>query len=387
MNGTGIIIHTNLGRSPLSEEAISAMNEVARGYSTLEYDVEKGRRGSRHNLVKDLLIAITGAEDALVTNNNASALLLSLSAFSKRKEVIVSRGQLVEIGGSFRIPDVCKVSGAKMVEVGTTNRTRLSDYQKTISPKTGALLRVHPSNFRVIGFTEEVKLEELVELGLEHNLPIIDDLGSGALTDIADYSSLPSEPLVQKSVSAGMSVVTFSGDKLLGGPQAGIAVGKKEYINKMRKHPLMRAVRPDKLTFAALEVTLKQYLVTKGMDEKLPIWKMMSISNHELENFGETVIKNISSVIQKKDLRVAIKESEAHTGGGSMPEEVLPSRALVIEGKGRSLNRLQKKLRLGKPSVIGYLKDDGFWLDLRTLVIESLDEICSTLNNTLEDIK
>ncbi|HEB84370.1 MAG TPA: L-seryl-tRNA(Sec) selenium transferase, partial [Bacteroidetes bacterium] len=235
INGTGIIIHTNLGRAPLGEEAIAAMAEAARGYSTLEFDLPRGRRGSRHTLVQPLLTALTGAEDALVANNNAAALLLALDALSKRKEVIVSRGQLVEIGGSFRIPDICRASGARLREVGTTNRTRLSDYEEAVGARSGVLLRVHPSNYRIIGFTGEVSLAQLVQLGRTRSLPVVDDLGSGALLDISRRAVLPAEPLVAESVAAGATVVTFSGDKLLGGPQAGIAVGQHDAIERMRR--------------------------------------------------------------------------------------------------------------------------------------------------------
>ncbi|MBZ0263835.1 L-seryl-tRNA(Sec) selenium transferase, partial [bacterium] len=236
INGTGIIIHTNLGRSPLSEEAIQAMVQAARGYSSLEYDIEEGKRGSRHSLVQHLLVTLTHAEDALVTNNNASALLLALMALAYKKEVIVSRGQLVEIGGSFRIPEICKAGGVKLVEVGTTNRTRIEDYRNAVTNKTALLLRVHTSNFRVIGFTEEVKLSELIALGEEIDVPIVDDLGSGALVDPGLVAALRGEPLVHDSIQAGADVITLSGDKLLGGPQAGIAVGKEKAISRMRKH-------------------------------------------------------------------------------------------------------------------------------------------------------
>jgi L-seryl-tRNA(Ser) seleniumtransferase len=384
INGTGVVIHTNLGRSPLSEAAIMEMNAVARGYSTLEYDLDRGRRGSRHNLVRESLLALTGAEDALVTNNNASALLLALMTLAKRKEVVVSRGQLVEIGGSFRIPDICKVSGAKLVEVGTTNRTRKADYRNAISAKTGILLRVHPSNFRVIGFTEETGLADLVSLGKEFEIPVVDDLGSGALVDVSGNSALPPEQLVRESVDAGVDVVTFSGDKLLGGPQAGIAVGKSATIAKMRKHPLMRAIRPDKLTFAALSATLRDYL-TGSHQQNLPVWRMFEMSVSELEEWLKPVCKGVESAATAQKLNVSIQPSTSYAGGGSLPEEELPSRALVFTGSQGRLKSLQTALRLADVPVIGYLKDGGFHLDARTLSIESRDEVIGLLRAGLED--
>ncbi len=385
LNGTGIIVHTNLGRAPISEAAIEAMNAVARGYSTLEYDLDRGRRGSRHNLVREHLLALTGAEDALVANNNASALLLALTTLAKRKEVLVSRGQLVEIGGSFRIPDICRVSGAKLVEVGTTNRTRLADYERAISAKTGVLLRVHPSNFRVVGFTEEVQLDDLVKLGQKHNLPVVDDLGSGALANVSSVTRLPHESLVSESVGAGADVVTFSGDKLLGGPQAGLAVGNSAYIGKMRKHPLMRAVRPDKLTFAALTATLQQYLTSDHI-EQLPIWRMFSLGVIELEACLGPVYKAIKAAANNAGLELEIGQSVSYAGGGSLPEEEMPSRALIFSGTQRRLKDFQDGLRLADVPLIGYLKDKRFHLDARTLSIESPDEITTLLIAGLEEL-
>ena len=384
LNGTGVIIHTNLGRAPLSEAAIVEMNAVASGYSTLEYDLERGRRGSRHNLVREMLLALTGAEDALVTNNNASAVLLALTTLAKRKEVIVSRGQLVEIGGSFRIPDICKVSGAKLHEVGTTNRTRLSDFSEAISSKTGLLLRVHPSNFRVIGFTEDTSLDQLVALGAEHGVPVVDDLGSGALDDVSALAGLPPEALVRDSVDAGADVVTLSGDKLLGGPQAGITVGKATTIEKMRKHPLMRAVRPDKLTFAALSATLREYL-TGTHKQNLPVWEMLGKSVANLESWLQPVLDSVAPVTRSCKLNVSIQPSTSYVGGGSLPEEELPSCAIVFTGSQGRLKTLQTALRLADVPLIGYLKDGGFHLDARTLSIESRDEVIKLLSAGLED--
>lgn len=387
VNGTGIIVHTNLGRAPLGDAAIDAMVEAARGYSTLEYDLPKGRRGSRHHLVRELLLALTGAEDALVANNNAAALLLALTALARRKQVVVSRGQLVEIGGSFRIPDICRVSGAKMVEVGTTNRTRLSDFEEAVSERTGVLLRVHPSNFRVVGFTEEATLEQLVRLGAERGIPVVDDLGSGALLDISKHTPLAKEPLVAESVAAGASVVTFSGDKLLGGPQAGIAVGRKAEIAKMRKHPLMRAVRPDKLTFAALDATLRAYLVPRRALDELPVWRMLAISIADLEAWGSPLLKAVASAAKKAGFEVDLAPSQACSGGGSLPEEQLPSVALRFRGSPRAMTSLQKALRLGEPGIIGYLRENALWFDLRTMVIEEPEGIVEGLLKALDPSK
>jgi L-seryl-tRNA(Ser) seleniumtransferase len=375
VNGTGIVVHTNLGRSPLCESAIEAITNIARGYSTLEFDIESGKRGHRHSLVKELLLRLTGAEDALVTNNNASAVMLALTALAKGSEVLVSRGQLVEIGGSFRIPEVCELSGAKMVEVGTTNRTHLKDYKKAITENSGAILRVHTSNFRVIGFTKEVSLEELVELGKEKNLPVIDDLGSGLLKKVDDKSPMAKEAVVKDSVKAGVSVVTFSGDKLVGGPQAGIAVGRREVIEKMRSHPLMRAVRPDKLTFAALDATLRNYLIPENVNQDIPIWRMFNETSFSLSKYGDPIVVSIKDDLKKHGMNVAISESVAYAGGGSLPEEKLQSSAIKIDGEGLTLSQLQKNLRMGEPAVISYLKDGSLWLDLRTLVLESKEEL------------
>ncbi len=381
INGTGIVVHTNLGRSPLCDSAIEAITNVARGYSTLEFDIESGRRGHRHSLVKELLLRLTGAEDALVTNNNASAVMLALTALAKDHEVLVSRGQLVEIGGSFRIPEVCELSGAKMVEVGTTNRTHLKDYKKAINENSGAILRVHTSNFRVIGFTKEVSLEDLVKLGAENNIPVIDDLGSGVLKDVDQNSPMAKEAVVKDSVEAGVSVVTFSGDKLVGGPQAGIAVGKRDIIEKMRSHPLMRAVRPDKLTFAALDATLRNYLIPEKVDTEIPIWRMFSETPYSLSKFGDPIVVSLKDDLKKRGMNVAISESVSYAGGGSLPEEKLPSSAIKIDGDGLTLSQLQRHLRMGEPAVISYLKDGALWLDLRTLVLESKDEIIELIRS------
>ncbi len=383
INGSGIVIHTNLGRAPLSRDAIDAVVDAAKSYSTLEFDLEKGRRGSRNELVRNLLITLTGAEDALVVNNNAAALLLTLTTLSKRKEVVVSRGELVEIGGSFRIPDVCRAGGAKLHEVGTTNRTRLADYADAISSRTGMLLAVHTSNFKIVGFTESTKLEELVKLGNEHEVPVVDDLGSGALLDIGSISDLPSEPLIRQRVDAGADVITFSGDKLLGGPQAGIAVGKAKWIAKMRKHPMMRALRPDKMTFAALEATLKAYLAPASISLELPIWKMLSADTNTLRTHGNSIIE----AIQNNSLfEIGLGESLSYAGGGSLPDEELQSLAIQFKGPQRKLEKLQSVLRGGDPPLIGYIQDGAFNIDLRTVLLEDGAELVSLINLGIQAI-
>ncbi len=332
INATGVIIHTNLGRSLLSDEATAAMAVIAQHYSTLEYDLPKGARGSRSVHAETLLTRLTGAEAALVVNNAACALLLALTALAKNKEVIVSRGQLVEIGGGFRVPDVMKQSGAKLVEVGTTNRTHPHDISDAVSPKTAAILRAHHSNFKIIGFTTEPTLDELTAIARQHSLPVIDDLGSGAMLDTATFG-LAHEPTVQESVKGGAGLVIFSGDKLLGGPQAGIIVGQKPLVDKLKKHPLARAVRADKLILAALSATLLHYLKDEAT-RKIPIWRMIAMPLSEIETrarrwaaaWGGTVIDGQSTV-----------------GGGSLPGEMLPTKlaAVSVTSPNKFLARLR----------------------------------------------
>ena len=281
INATGVVLHTNLGRAPLSEETIAAMDTISRGYNNLEFDLESGERGSRHTHIEPLLCRLTGAEAGLVVNNNASAVLLGLTALAKRKEVIVSRGQAVEIGGGFRIPEVMRQSGAKLVEVGTTNCTYIRDYEQAITPRTAALLRVHSSNFQVVGFTQMVTLEEMVALAKQHNIPVLDDLGSGCPLDTAQFGLSP-EPTIQESIAKGVDLAFFSGDKLLGGPQAGIIVGKKIYIDKLKKHPLVRAMRVDKTRLAGLAATLIHYLKGEALT-KIPVWQMISLPFPEID--------------------------------------------------------------------------------------------------------
>jgi L-seryl-tRNA(Ser) seleniumtransferase len=350
INATGVVLHTNLGRAPLSAAAAAAAAEVAAGYSNLELDLESGRRGSRHDLVSDLLRRVTGAEAALVVNNNAAAVLLTLTALARRREVVVSRGQLVEIGGAFRMPDVMRQSGARMVEVGTTNRTRVGDYEAAVGPRTAALLHVHTSNFRLSGFTESTPLAEMAEVARRHRLLLLDDLGSGALDPIAD------EPLVADSVAV-CDVVTFSGDKLLGGPQAGIVLGRAEAIQRLARHPLARAVRVDKMTLAALEVTLRQRL----LGERSPVARMLAAGPEELRRRAAQLMVRL----REREVACRLEPGASAAGGGSLPERDLPTWLLVIEGPA---SRLAAALRRGEPPVLARVENDRCCVDPRTLL-------------------
>jgi len=364
INGTGVVIHTNLGRAPLSGDALNAIRRVAEGYSDLEYDLAEGERGSRHSHVEGLLRQLTGAEAAMVVNNNASAMLLALSSLATGREVIVSRGEAVEIGGGFRVPDVLRQSGATLVEVGTTNRTYPRDFENAITPQTAAFLSVHASNFKVVGFTNAPELADLVTLAHQHELLLLHDLGSGCLLDTADYG-MAHEPTPQESISAGSDVALFSGDKLLGGPQAGIAVGKAEVIQRMARHPLARAVRIDKLSLAALTATLVHYLKGEAT-EKVPVWAMIASTNEELQErsaiWARTVGKRGTSV-----------EGESTVGGGSLPGETLPTWLLALDSEGipGGATELARRLRQGTPSVVARVQDEKVMLDPRTV---SLDE-------------
>ncbi|HKA48926.1 MAG TPA: L-seryl-tRNA(Sec) selenium transferase [Candidatus Dormibacteraeota bacterium] len=357
INGTGVVLHTNLGRAPLSREAAAAAADVAAGYSNLELDLESGRRGDRSSLVTPLLTRLTGAEAALVVNNNAAAVLLMLSALASRREVVVSRGQQVEIGGSFRMPDVMRLSGARMVEVGTTNRTRAADYEAAIGERTAALLRVHTSNFRVAGFTESTSLAEMAAVARRHEVRLLDDLGSGAFEELFD------EPAVGDSVALA-DVVTFSGDKLLGGPQAGIALGRAGPIQQMAKHPLARAVRVDKMTLAALEVTLRQRL----LGEPLPVNRMLTVSADELRRrAGYLQVRLAERGIECE--RIA---GVSAAGGGSLPGHELPTILLALPGHA---SRLAAALRRGHPPVLARIEHDRCCIDLRTVLRGQDDQL------------
>ena len=353
INASGVILHTNLGRAPLSQAALTQMESVARGYSTLEYDLSTGERGSRAVHAESRLTRLTGAEAALVVNNNAAAVLLILSALAQRKGVLISRSQLVEIGGGFRVPDVMKQSGAKLIEVGTTNRTHLKDYKEAIDDKTALILRAHHSNFKIIGFTTEPSLAELCSLGL----PVVDDLGSGALLDTAAFG-LGHEPMVQESLKAGAALVAFSGDKLLGGPQAGLIVGQAELIAKLKKHPLARAIRADKLCLAALSATLLHYLRDEATRE-IPIWRMITLPLGEIEKRAQAWAAQFGAA-------ASVVDGESTVGGGSLPEESLPTKLVALSVK--SPNVFAAQLRAADPPIIARVVENKVALDPRTVL-------------------
>ncbi len=382
LNGTGVVIHTNMGRSVLAQEAVQAVHQAIVGYSNLELDLDTGGRGSRQDLVEDLLCHITGAEAAMVVNNNAAAVLLILDALCKNGEVIVSRGQLVEIGGSFRIPEVMERSGATLREVGTTNRTHIEDYENAITDNTVALMRVHTSNYRIVGFHKDVALPELVALGKERNLPVIEDLGSGSLLDLSPYG-LPDEPTVQDIVQGGAHVVSFSGDKVLGGPQAGIIVGKKELIARMRKNPLHRALRCDKCTLAALEATLRIYTEPEKARTTIPTLRMITASRQELTPKAE----NLSQLLTEKfatHIHVTLRDAVSRVGGGSFPERDLPTTLVCIQPKNMSAITLKNALLTTEPPLIGRLEEDAFCLDVRTLHDSEFPQILHVLSCVLQ---
>ena len=366
INGTGVIINTNLGRSPLSQEALQAVQRVAGGYTNLEYELEAGERGSRHSHVSALLCELTGAEAALVTNNNAAAVLLALSTLAAGREVIISRGQLVEIGGGFRVPDVMSQSGCKLIEVGTTNRTRLSDYEAAITERTALLLTVHPSNFHIVGFTESTPVESLAELAHQHGLLLMDDLGSGCLL-ASEHYGLGHEPMPQESIAAGADVVCFSGDKLLGGPQAGILVGKTAVLQHISKHPLMRAMRIDKMTLAALEATLRHYQREEA-ETHIPIWLMIAASPGSIAGRAASWV----SRLQKYGIPARMQRGESTVGGGSLPGETLPTTLLALDAGNvsMSLDELAKRLRLRNSPLIVRILRDALLVDPRTVLEE-----------------
>lgn len=382
INATGIIVHTGLGRSLLAESVAQRMVEAAAYHCALEVDVETGERGSRDADLSHLLCRITGAEAGTVVNNNAAAVLLALNTLADGREVVVSRGQLVEIGGSFRIPDVMAKSGAKLVEVGTTNKTRLEDYRHATTESTSALLRVHTSNFRIVGFTEETSLSDLVALGSELNLPVMDDLGSGALMDLAVYG-LGSEPLVQQSVQAGAHVVTFSGDKLLGGPQAGLIVGKEEWIRKIRKNPLYRAMRVDKLTLAALDATLRLYLEPDKALREIPTLRAITRPAEEVQRQANTLRRQLRGLPHLRNLEVRADYSQV--GGGSLPTERIPTWLVTLQPETGSLQQFARRLRLSTPSVFCRIQDDRLCLDMRTVRPEELKELSQILREAVVD--
>ena len=373
INATGVILHTNLGRAPLSQAALAAMRDAAENYSTLEYDLQKGQRGSRLIHAESVLQKLTGAQAALVVNNNASALLLTLSALANKKRVVISRTQLVEIGGGFRVPDVMKQSGARLVEVGTTNKVRLSDYEEALEEPTALVMRAHRSNFKIVGFTEEPELGEIAELAHHANVPVVDDLGSGALLDTAKYG-LAHEPTVQESLAAGVDLVCFSGDKLLGGPQAGIIVGRKDLLDKIKKHPLARAVRADKTCLAGITATLLHYLKDEA-EREIPIWHMMSLTLEQLKLRAEAW----RDVLGQGE----VVRSESTVGGGSLPEECISTYVLSLNVK--SPATFLKKLREANPPVIARTEKDRVLLDPRTVLDD--DGLLQTLKQVFGDYR
>lgn len=379
VNGTGIVIHTNLGRSLLPTQLKDNIWDVASHYSTLEYDVEKGERGSRYFHIEELLCELSGAEAALVVNNNAAAVLLVLSTIAKGKEVVVSRGQLIEIGGSFRIPEVMMQSGAILREVGTTNKTHDYDYINAISENTALLLKVHTSNYKIIGFTEEVSSSRLVEIGLKFNIPIMEDLGSGVMVDLRKYG-LEYEPTVQDCIKAGVDIVTFSGDKLLGGPQAGIIVGKKKYIDLMKKNPLTRALRVDKLCLSSLEAILRIYRDSDPV-EIIPTLKMLTTKEKDLYN-SAIELKNMISEIP--GIKSEIIKLNSLAGGGSLPQERFPSYGVTITVEGLSANGLEKKLRQNIIPIIARIISDTVTVDVRTLFYDDYRIIVDALKHIVE---
>ncbi|MGI6728475.1 MAG: L-seryl-tRNA(Sec) selenium transferase [Anaerovoracaceae bacterium] len=381
INATGTILHTNLGRARLSAETCKNVTEAAENYSTLEYDLKQGVRGSRHDHIEKVITKITGTEAAMAVNNNAAAVLLCLSALAKDKDVIVSRGELVEIGGSFRIPEIMELGGAHLVEVGTTNKTKIADYRNAfVEGQTGILLKVHTSNYKIMGFTAEATLQELVELGREVKLPVVYDMGSGLMVNLQEYGV--DEPNVFDSLKAGVDIIMFSGDKLLGGPQAGIIAGKKEYIDKMRKHPLARVVRLDKMTIAALEATFKEYLDTERAKDNIPVLSMITISIDEMRN---KAIELAERIRRRTDaFYVDVVKSEGQIGGGSTPNLFLPGYAVAIKGKAVSLDRIDRDLRGYNIPIIVRINQDRILIDMRTVSREELDIVEEALTRCAE---
>lgn len=376
INGTGTVLHTNLGRSLISEKIKDEIWTAASRYSNLEYDLEKGERGSRYVHLTDMIKRLTGAEDVLVVNNNAAAVMLVLSTMAKGGEAIVSRGELVEVGGSFRIPSVMALSGADLVEIGATNKTHLKDYEEAITENTRALMKVHTSNYRIMGFTETISVAELVELGKKYDLPVIEDLGSGVFIDLSKYG-LEYEPTVLDSINRGADIVTFSGDKMLGGAQAGIIVGKKKYISAMKKNQLTRALRVDKLTICALEATLRMYLDEEEAVKNIPTLNMITMPMEELERKANLLYAEIEKL--NLDADVHIEECLSQVGGGSMPLETMKSRGIAITPNNMNVSTLERKLRLSDSHIIARVYDNKYVLDVRTIFEDEFVDLANEL--------
>ena len=380
INATGIVLHTNLGRAVLSEKALENIAKIGRGYSNLEYDLETGKRGKRHSHTKRLLRLITGAEDALIVNNNAAAVLLCLNTMAKDREVIVSRGELVEIGGSFRVPDVMAASNAVLREVGTTNKTHLHDYANAVYENTALILKVHQSNYQIMGFTSAVEIDELVMLGKKQKIPVMYDLGSGCLADLKPYG-IYTEPTVQEIIKAGVDLVSFSGDKLFGGPQGGIIVGKKKYIEKIQKNPIARALRVDKLTIAAFEATLMAYMDNESTRDNIPVLKMLFQPADEIKQRARKIAAALRKASNIADIRVVQDRSKA--GGGSLPEAEFETYAVQIRSVPMSVNELESRLRQGSPPVIARIREGALLLDARTVLEQEIKDLVRIVSVSL----
>jgi len=381
INGTGTILHTNLGRAIISKKHADYLSEVVTSYSNLEYNLEEGKRGERYSHFEKLICKITGAECAMAVNNNAAAVMLVLSSMAENKEVIVSRGELVEVGGKFRIPDVMKSSKADLVEIGTTNKTHLEDYEDAITENTGAFLKVHTSNFKILGFTESVSIDEICKLGKDKDIPVIEDIGSGVLVDLSKYG-LEYEPTVQDSIKAGVDIVSFSGDKLLGGPQAGIIVGKKKYIDKMKKNPLTRAFRIDKFTATILEMIFHEYLNEEDAIKNIPVLSLITKDIKEIEESANKLYEKLNDI---KDLaHVGIEDTLSQIGGGSLPAERIKSKCVTVLPKNISTAALEERLRLGENPVVGRISEDKMILDMRTVLEDEIDVLSQKIIDILK---
>lgn len=384
VNGTGVVIHTNLGRSPLARSAEAALHAVSHGYSNLEFNLSAGERGSRYTHVEGLIRELTGADSALVVNNNAAAVMLALSSLAAGREVIISRGELVEIGGSFRIPDVMRQSGASLVEVGTTNRTHLRDFTQAVTPATALLLKVHPSNFSINGFTAEVSLADMSRLGRETGVPVMLDAGSGCLIDLSPYG-IPGEPTIRQSLAEGAGVVTFSADKLLGGPQAGIIAGSRELLEPMKRHPLLRALRLDKLSLAALEATLRLYRDERSALSEIPVLKMLTSSAPELSRRAGTIIRRLRRMVPDS-VTLGRLAGESSVGGGSFPLLQLPTTLIEIGLPGFPPAEIESALRRAPIPVIGRIQRDRYLLDVRTLMEHDIPSLAQSLCRAVESL-
>jgi L-seryl-tRNA(Ser) seleniumtransferase len=382
INATGVVIHTNLGRSTLSERVLENIRRVSESYSNLEYDIEKGKRGKRYTHIKRILREVTGAEDALIINNNAAAVLLCLNTLSRSKEVIVSRGELVEIGGSFRMPDVMTASGAILREVGTTNKTHLYDYENAINENTSLILKIHKSNYRIVGFADEVSIEDLAKLGSKHKIPVMFDLGSGCLIDLRPFG-IHDEPSVKEIVKTGVDLTTFSGDKLLGGPQGGVIVGKKEYIDRIQKNPMTRAMRIDKLTLAGFEATLMEYIDEEKVVENIPTLRMLLQKPDEIKGRAKRIARRLKTEI--RDAHITVISDASRAGGGSLPEVDLPTYAVSLKTDVVSVNELEERLRKGIPPVIARIKGDSLIVDARTVMDKDIDILVKRIKSALSE--